>query len=534
MKTKRFKKLKSRKCKALKCKSRKCKSRKCKNHNHRKKTRKNNYKKNKKGGGSCYSVKREDKSKHLQNFTHNKATLTHYTKVKSLGKGGYGEVLKGTLFKEEDAPNRDKHIGPLAIKIFNDDDDFKHEKMIVGSLKDDNGCICSFESENKTLKSNIVCGDYIENLTDGSNKFQKNNVIVMDILDSPQHIDFNDFNKNKKYVPYIEEIIAIILQTNLCLLGKGLFYCDYNLGNIAIDITDNTFSLTFLDYGAILPFNVQDAKLNNLYISTYPIFIDNIGSTYYNKDTDKMKMVEYGTVFGPVELYATQKRLVANKIKADLDEEQEEELNKKKNALKLLEGKSGVESELKALKTEVKELEEDIPASRNHQEWFKKNNYKLALNNTILNIFNIICCLTAPSVEDNQNGIWETRQIFQQDILIKYKSNSNDTREKIIKDVMDAIIVQHPTIRILPTLRDTLLANANFTEEGISEEELERLQLVDLRIRVVDDEQQYRITLEELVSQICPALTPTMEEEKERIGEMVTKYFKKLDRQAHP
>ena len=501
MKTKRFKKLKSRKCKSRKCKTRKCKSRKCKNHNNRKKTRKNNYKKNKKGGGSCYSVKREDKSKHLQNFTHNKATLTYYKKERKIGEGGYGKVFEGKLYKEEDALTSNKHIGPLAIKIFSDDNDFNHEKMIVESLKYKSGCICSFESnkDNKTLISNIVCGDYKENLNHG---FQTNNVIVMDIINNPQHIDFTDFSKNKNYVTYIEEIIAIILQTNLCLLDKGLFYCDYNLGNIAIDITDNTFSLTFLDYGAILPFNVQDAKLNSLYISTYPIFIDNIHSTYYNKDTGnkeiKMEILNYGTVLGPVELYATSKGLVDNTVKAGLEEEAD-----------LDEEETDLDEEEEA------DLDkEDIPASRNHQEWFRENNYKLALNNTILNIFNIICCLTAPSDEDNQNGIWEAREIFQKDKLnqINYIKNEVHTRDKKIKDVMNDIIKQHHTIGILDTLKKTLLENANFkTGKEVSK-------------------QQYRTYLNSLVSQICPE----QGKEEKRIEEIVYREFNKRDPNSHP
>jgi hypothetical protein len=408
--------------------------------------------------------------------------------VKSLGKGGYGEVLEGTLYKKENALNSENHIGPLAIKIFKNDDDFEHEKMIVESLKDDNGCICSFESENKTLKSNIVCGDYIEGLTDGSNSSQRNNVIVMDKIQNLNHIDNVDFNHDSQIPGYIEEIIAIILQTNLCLLGKGLFYCDYNLGNIAIAINkkDNTFSLTFLDYGAILPFNVQLAKLNNLYISTHPIFVDNIGSTYYNEETNKEEMLNYGTDLGPVELYATHKGLVANKVKVDLDEEQED----------------------------------DTTASNNHKKWFEKNKYKLALNNTILNIFNIICCLTPPGDEDNKDGIWERRIIFLNDSLmpVKYRNNSEDTREKKIKAVMDAIIVQHPTIRILPTLRDTLLANANFkTGEIITEV-------------------QYRTQLNSLVSQICSDLKAkkaAMEEEKKRIGKIIDEQFAKYDRHSH-
>ena len=53
----------------------------------------------------------------------------------------------------------------------------------------------------------------------------------------------------------MKDIVGIFLKTNICLSEKGLFYSDYNLGNIHWD--EKTSTITFLDYGSILPFVVK-------------------------------------------------------------------------------------------------------------------------------------------------------------------------------------------------------------------------------------------------------------------------------------
>ena len=254
MKTKRFKKLKSRKCKHRKCKTKKgksrkykhgkCKTRKCKS---RKKTRKNNYKKNKKGGdGSC-----EQDERVLVEADRNGGELdwNMAQPVGSIGMGAYGEVKK---FKFIIDTENHSHV---AVKEFTGEgasENFLHEKAIIDKLK-------------SKWPTNIVKGIYDDNKKKIIMNIVKGDLLLGKKGGRPPTIELTDID--------IQKLINAILEMNISLADVGLFYSDYNLENIYLCKDGDNLMITFLDYGAIFPF-VPESAHSTIYNSSYPFLIE--------------------------------------------------------------------------------------------------------------------------------------------------------------------------------------------------------------------------------------------------------------------
>lgn len=284
MKTKRFKKLKSQKCKSRKCKTKKGKSRKCKNHNYRKKTRKYNYKKNKKGGdGGC---EQDENVGYVRKHIVDQHEWHNTSKVRTIGKGAYGEVNEFKFL-------RDGTKQSVAVKEFTGEEaskNFKHEKNILKQLQ-------------RNWPNNIVKGIY-----DKKNEYIIMNIVKgQTILDSG-NLDLTDID--------IQKLINAILEMNISLANVGLFYSDYNLENIYLCKDGDNLMITFLDYGAIFPF-VPMSDHSTIYNSSYPFLVEDTSEPEFNISTAG---------------FATQKNI----------------------------------------------------------DWFNKYKYQLALNNTIVGIFNIL------------------------------------------------------------------------------------------------------------------------------------------------